>query len=209
VSLRLKRESQIWRNFMNSKAFGWAVRVAPVLVLSIGTGALAQGSTHKEFSGVINAYTTQTMATMGSTTTATGPYEVRGPWSLKLTDNGTKADFYAALNMGFSDGWVLTKTGGNGNFDPALRGAHTHHIAVSGGSVSQITGGFKVTGTAVFTLNGGPAPTTIEPSPVVIEITGGSDVEFSNITVTFGTPGSKHFGTEALPGVVQIVGEER
>jgi hypothetical protein len=149
------------------------------------------------------------MATMGATTTATGPYEVRGPWSLKLTENGTKADFYAALNMGFSDGWVLTKTGGNGNFDPALRGAHTHHIAVSGGSVSQITGGFKVTGTAVFTLNGGPAPTTIEPSPVVIEITGGSDVEFSNITVTFGTPGSKHFGTEALPGVVQIVGEER
>jgi hypothetical protein len=34
-----------------------------------------------------------------------GPYEVRGPWSLRLNDDGTKADFSAALNMGFSDGW--------------------------------------------------------------------------------------------------------
>jgi len=27
--------------------------------------------------------------------TTTGPYEIRGPWSLKLTDSG-KAEFYAA-----------------------------------------------------------------------------------------------------------------
>ncbi len=190
---------------MNSKAFGCTARVIVVLVLAIGTGALAQRSTHKEFRGVINAYTPQTMTTMGTTTTATGPYEVRGPWSLKLKEDGTKADFSAALNMEFSDGWVLTKTGGNGNFDPAARGAHTHHITLVDADVTQITNGFKVTGTAMFTLNGGPAPATVEPSPVVIEITGGSDVEFSNIILTFEAPGSKHFGSSPLPGVVQSV----
>src|ERR1022692_3903284 len=35
------------------------------------------------------------------------------------------------------------------------------------------------------------------------------DVEFSNITLTFGSPGSKHFGTEPLPGVVRYVRKQR
>jgi hypothetical protein len=162
----------------------------------------------KEFQGVINGYTPQTKATAEAVTTATGPYEVRDTWSLRLKDGGTKADFSAALKMGFSDGWVLTPTGGNGNFDPAARGAHTHHISVPDGEVTAIANGFKVTGPATFTLSGGPAPATIEPSPVTIEITGGDKVEFSNITVTFATPGSKHFGASPLPGFVQSV-EER
>lgn len=190
---------------MNSKAFPWVGRSMVLLLLATGTSAVAQNSKSKEFNGVINAYTSQTMATMGTTTTATGPYEVRGPWVLTLKEDATKADFYAALNMGFSDGWVLTKNGGNGNFDPAARGAHTHHIVVSDGEVSAIPNGFKVTGLATFTLNGGPAPPTIEPSMVVIEVTGGDKVEYSNITLTFESPGSKHFGAEALPGVVKSI----
>jgi hypothetical protein len=56
---------------------------------------------------MINAYTAQTKTTANGVTTATGPYEVPGPWSLRLKDDGIKADFSAALNMGFSDGWVL------------------------------------------------------------------------------------------------------
>ena len=109
---------------MKNKAFRWAP-VATVLALAMVSAALAQKPKCKEFKGVINAYTPQTMTTMGTTTTATGPYEVRGPWSLRLKEDGTRADFSAALNMEFSDGWVLTTTGGNGNFDPAARGAHT------------------------------------------------------------------------------------
>lgn len=105
--------------------------------------------------------------------------------------------------MEFSDGWVLTT--GQGNFDPTARGAHTHHITLSDGDVTQVTGGFQVTGPATFTLNGGPAPTTVSPSPVVITITGGADVEYSNITLTFQSPGSNHFGTDPLPGVVRTV----
>ena len=56
---------------------------------------------------------------------------------------------------------------------------------------------------ATITLNGNPAP--VSPSPLVITVTGGSVVQLSNITLTFGSPGSKHFGTEPLPGVVQSV----
>jgi hypothetical protein len=199
---------QIWRNLMKSKAFLRVVPVATVLALVSVSAALAQKAKCKEFQGVINAYTPQTKATSDGVTTATGPYEVRGPWSLKLKDDGTKADFSAALNMEFSDGWVLTPTGGNGNFDPAARGAHTHHISVVDGQVTAIANGFQVTGTAMFTKNGGPAPSSIEPSPVVIEITGGDKVEFSNVALTFESPGSMHFGAEPLPGVVRSV-EER
>jgi hypothetical protein len=179
---------------MNSKVFPWRSRCITLLVmLSVSVAALAE-SRQKSLSGVINGYTPQT---------TTGPYEVRGPWSLKWDCDSGKADFFAALNMEFSDGWVITKNGAN--FDPNARSAHTHHITVLGGEVTRVANGFRVDGKATFTLNGGAAPTTIEPSAVVIEVTGGNDVEFSNITVTFLAPGSMHFGGEPLPGVVQRV----
>jgi hypothetical protein len=184
--------------FMKSKACEWTERtVAVLVVLALSVGALAQNSAHKRFSGVISAYSPQT--------STTGPYEVRGPWSLKLKRDSGKADFSTALTMELSDGWVLTKN--MGNFDPNARGAHTHHITLVDGDVTQITNGFRVTGTATITLNGNTAP--VSPSPLVIEITGGSDVEFSNITLTFEPPGSNHFGTEPLPGVVRSVKEKR
>lgn len=186
---------------MKSKAFEWTPRcIAVLVVLAVSTGALAATPKHKVLSGVINAYTPQ--STTGPSAGA-GPYEVRGPWSLKWDCESGKADFYAALNMEFSDGWVLTT--GKMNFDPTTRSAHTHHITLVGADVTPTATGFEVTGKATFTLNGGPAPATIEPSQVVIEITGGKDVEFSNITLTFLAPGSMHFGADPLPGVVQRV----
>ncbi|HEV7217635.1 MAG: hypothetical protein ACHP8A_04570 [Terriglobales bacterium] len=185
------------------------VSTVAILVLTISVCALAQEWSHRDkiFSGVINAYTPQTTSSTG---VITGPYEVRGPWSLTLERNSTKADFSAALNMEFSDGWVLThNTAAPANFDPTTRGAHTHHITLVDGEVTQIANGFQVTGPAVFTLNGGSAPVTVSPSQVVIQITGGSEVEFSNITLTFQSPGSNHFGTDPLPGVVRSVRDER
>jgi hypothetical protein len=182
---------------MKSKAFEWTSRSIGVLVvLAVSIGALAANPKYKTFSGVINAYTPQP-------STGAGPYEVRGPWSLRWCGESGKADFYAALNMEYSDGWVMTT--GKMNFDPTTRNAHTHHITLVDAAVTPTATGFQVTGTATFTLNGGPAPATIEPSPVVIEITGGKDVEFSNITLTFLAPGSMHFGADPLPGVVQRV----
>jgi hypothetical protein len=180
---------------MKSKAFEWMARIIPVLVLA-SIAALAQNTAPKRFSGVINAYSPQTTTPTGTI----GPYEVRGPWSLKLKRDSGKADFSAALNMELSDGWVITEN--NSNFDPTARGAHTHHITLVDGDVTTTsTGGLLINGTATITLNGNPAP--VSPSPMTIEITGGTDVEFSNITLTFGSPGSKHFGTEPLPGVVR------
>jgi hypothetical protein len=187
---------------MKSKVFEWAARGIAVLLVGGSIGALAQNAPVKRFSGTINAYSPQTTTTTGTT----GPYEVRGPWSLRLREQSSKADFSAALNMELSDGWVITENGGN--FDPNGRGAHTHHITLVDGDVTRTaSGGFQVTGPATITLNGNPAP--ISPSPLTIEITGGSDVAFSNVTLTFGIPGSNHFGTEPLPGVVRRVERER
>jgi hypothetical protein len=76
--------------------------------------------------------------------------------------------------MELSDGWVLTKN--MGNFDPNARGAHTHHVTLVDGEVTPITNGFRVTGTAVITLNGSPAP--VSPSPLVIETRAAATLNF-------------------------------
>jgi hypothetical protein len=195
VAVRFKR-GFTFGGFMKSKAFGWrACAVTVLAVLAVSIGGLAQQAKHKIFEGEIDAYSPQT--------STTGPYEIHGPWSLALDERTGKADFYAAVNMELSDGWAITMNGGN--FDPNARGAHTHHIVLHGGTVTAIANGFQVTGTANFTLSGGPAPTTVAPSPVVIAITGGTEVQYSNIALTFEAPGSGHFGAEPLPGVVHSV----
>jgi hypothetical protein len=204
-------------HFMKSKTIGWTVRIVAILALAVGTLALAEDSAPKELRGEINAYSPQTTKVVNGITTATGPYEVRGSWSLKLKRDGSKADFSAALNMEFSDGWVLTPTGGNGNFDPSVRGAHTHHITMTDGEVTRLSnGGFQVYGPAAVTLNGGATPFA-QTSFVTIVITGsGADampgidpIEFSNITVAFGAPANGHFGMVPLVGVVRSVSRER
>jgi hypothetical protein len=177
---------------MKSNGLVWAATLVAVLGASIG--ALAQSQQHKIFTGVIDAYTPQS---------STGPYEIHGPWTLDARLDAPKADFSAALNMELSDGWVITKN--NGQFEPHSRDVHTHHITFVGGDITRTANGFQVAGMATITRNGDPAP--VSPAPLTVEITGGIDVGFSNITLTFGTPGSKHFGPEPLPGVVENVKE--
>ena len=193
---------------MKSKAFKWTSRTIAVLVLAVSVGVLAQDSENQAlngafvttFSGVIDAYSPRTIAT--ATAPATGPYEIHGPWTLTLDTSSERADFSAAVNMELSDGWALTLN--KGDFDPKDRNAHTHHITLVDAHVAQLpNNGLEIYGIATITLNGNPAP--VSPSPLVIKITGGTDVEYSNITLTFGTPGSKHFGPEPLPGVVKSV----
>ena len=178
---------------MKSKHLRCAAQIG-VLVLMASIGALAQNRAPErlKFNGIINAYSPQS--------TTTGPYEVRGTWNLQLKGSSGKANFEAALNMVLSDGWVLTL--GGGNFDPSGRGAHTHHITLRNAAVTPITGGFKINGTATITANGTNNP-MVSPSPLEVDIVGGTNVEFSNVTLTFGAPASNHFGTEPLPGVIQ------
>lgn len=191
---------------MNSKAIGFAACL--VLVLAGNVGALAQNSkldrfgNQIDFRGQINAYSPQTGTA--------GPYEIRGPWSLKLDRNTGKAEFSAAVNMELSDGWVLTVNKDSTTlFDPKARNAHTHHITMSSYQITEpSSGGLQISGTATVTLNGGPTPFA-QQSPLTILLTGGTDIPFSNVTLLFGAPASGHFGSEVLPGVVRSVQAER
>ena len=63
------------------------------------------------------------------------------------------------------------------------------------------TGGFVITGTALVTGNGSPAPFG-NPSPLTVCVLGGESVRYSNVTLRIGTPASNHFGTQAIHGVV-------
>jgi hypothetical protein len=168
---------------MQKKSFRCSLLIA-ILVLGVSIGAMAQGPKEAKLQGSIDA---------------AGPWRVRGDWTLHVKDSG-KADFSTALNMQRSDYFLIQ----NGTADtPAGLGYHTHHITMVDADVTSIPGGFQVVGTAIITASGNPAP--VSPSPLTIKVTGGMSVEFSNISLTFGMPGSNHFGTDPLNGVVRNV----
>ena len=77
---------------------------------------------------------------------------------------------------------------------------HTHHIEIADGTLAQITGGFEVSGPATITKDGSPAP--LAASTLVVSVTGGTSVEYSNITMQFEGGAPVHFGSQAIHGVV-------
>src|ERR1022692_4778335 len=110
-----------------------------VLMLAITTGVLAQTPTPTQFSGVINDYTPSPSSPMG-------PWEMRGPWTLTLNQDTSKADFSATLTMELSD---YTRNPSNIDSTSATTGRmqHTHHIAIEAGTITQIaTGGLDLRG---------------------------------------------------------------
>jgi hypothetical protein len=183
---------------MKNKVCGWRLLAVAVLVLASSVGALAQTAALTTFSGEINAYSPQATSSTGA---VTGPYEIRGPWSLTLKGAST-GDFSTDLNMEESDGWCMTQNGSN--FDPAARGAHTHHVTLVNAAVTTITNGFQVTGSATIMSNGAIS-STLSPSILTVQVTGGTDRKYSNVTLTFQSPASGHFGTEPVAGVVRSV----
>ncbi len=176
---------------MRSKAFRAAAYVG-LLVLAVSIGVVAQGPVQGNFSGLINDYTPATLVNPA------GPWEVRGEWFLAVHGDSGTAQFTATLTMVRSDYWVLQSGDPD---DPQGRTPHTHHITVLDGMVTTIQNGFEVTGTATIMANGNPAG--FSPSPITIDITGGTGVPYSNIKVTFGSPASGHFGTFPLDGIVR------
>ena len=185
---------------MKSRFFSEAARIIAVLALAAGTGALAQTPDHVQFRGLINDFTPASTS---------GPWEVRGHWSLvvrgKYDKADTRADFSAALTMERSDLGVLQNGGGDLN-NPVDRMAHTHHITLVDGEVTTIPGGIQVTGPAAITANGVFPPPFGSVLPILtIDVTGGTgenSVAFSNVTLLFGAPAAGHFGTHPLHGVV-------
>jgi hypothetical protein len=125
---------------MKYKIFNWlaCVGIFVALVTLIAPAAQAQGVS---LAGVFNDFTPAGTS---------GPWEVRGQWSLKIKGESGKADFSAALDMERSDLGV-TLTGGDPN-NPASRNAHTHHVLVSDATVTTIANGFRVSGLATITL---------------------------------------------------------
>jgi hypothetical protein len=100
--------------------------------------------------------------------------------------------------------------------DPTkTRGAHTHHIVMPNGTLGSptdwasscpkfaqpVSGGFVVTGPAFITVNGGTTPFA-NPSMATICVLGGSEVMFSNFTLTLAGPANTHFGMQPIHGVV-------
>ena len=169
-----------------------------VLVLTSSVGALAQTAAVTTFTGEINLYSPQATSSTGA---VTGPYEIRGPWSLTLK-GASAANFSTDINMEESDGWCMTQNGSN--FDPAARGAHTHHVTLVNAAVTTLTNGFQITGSATIMSNGAIS-TSLSPSVLTVQVTGGTDRKYSNVTLTFASPASGHFGTEAMAGVVRSV----
>jgi hypothetical protein len=179
---------------MKNKAFGRLGRHAVVLMLGVTTGVLAQTPPlPAQFSGVINDYSP-------STTTPMGPWEMRGSWSLTLNGAAGTANFTAELTMELSD---YTRNSGNvdSTSGTTSRMQHTHHITIVGGTVTQNpTGGFQVSGPVSITKDGSPAP--LAASTLTVNITGGTIVAFSDITLTFAGGATVHFGPQSIHGVV-------
>jgi hypothetical protein len=180
---------------MKSKAFAWTICITAVMALAVGTGALAQTPKHMTFRGTINDFT--------PATPVSGPWEVRGHWSLMVKGGSGKADFSASLTMERSDLGVMQSGGGDLD-NPTDRNAHTHHITLVDGELTSIPNGYQWTGKATITANGMfPPPFGSQLPTLTIDITGGNSVPFSNVTLLFGDPAAGHFGGHPLHGVVR------
>jgi hypothetical protein len=170
--------------------------------------AQAQESRRVHFSGLINDYSPSTVSG--------GPYEIRGQWSLDVDRSGT-ASFSADLNMETSD-YGITGATKVDPANPSTRMAHTHHISITNATVSYDASvcpanspataatGVVITGPAATAGNGGPAP--FDPkntSTLQVCVTGGTQVEFSNMTMVYTGAATTHFGPQAIHGVVNLV----
>jgi hypothetical protein len=159
---------------------------------------------HVHFSGVINDFT--------PITTGASPWELRGLWSLTLDRQSSTASFSATLTMELSDfGQTVTTV------NAVQRAQHTHRITMTTNAVvynptdcppappqtPPYTALIELTGTANIEANGSPAP--FGSSPLQVCIAGGSNTEFSNVTLVFaGSSGAAgHFGPQAIHGVVR------
>ena len=186
--------------------FGWIFwGVACALAAGL---APAQDLRNVQFTGVINDYSPSTVSG--------GTWEIRGVWSMEVVGAGT-ANFSADLTMETSDYGITDSTQVDPT-NPSTRSPHTHHISMTNAAVSYdmtvcpannpaTTGaGIVVTGTATTTGNGSPASFESKgQSTLQVCITGGSLVNFSNVTLVYTGPATGHFGPQAIHGVVSGV----
>ena len=192
---------------MKNTALKRITRGIAVLAAAAGLGGVSSAGQHEpplpiHYVGFINDFT--------SSAVSKGPYEMRGKWSLDLDSRRGKSQFTAEMDMETSDiGATVVPA------DPTSRGAHTHHIVMTGETFSTdistcpanipampaATQGFVITGPAFITVNGGKTPFA-NPSTLTVCVTGGELVQFSNIALLMGSPANGHFGLFWIHGVV-------
>jgi hypothetical protein len=189
-----------------------AVQILSLLLAVAGTSALAGEGKTAHFSGLINDYSPLSPTVSGS------PYEMHGQWTMEIDPEWETADFLADMTM---SGYGMTSTGAVDPTHP-LVDPHTHHIQLTNAKIiwdmkgcpaylpPATTTGFQIKGTvSLMTGNGTIAPFETNPpsSTLQVCVTGSSaskyTIENSNITLVFAGPATKHFGPQALHGVVR------
>ena len=207
---------------MNSKRLSSILCAIVLPALAAASSALAQAPPRR-LSGTISDYTP-----LIPTLSPTGPWEMRGRWSLHVKGDSGKADFSASMTMELSDSGVAAA--GKNLTDPASRSPHTHHIVMTDASVStdpadlascptlspSNTAKLVVTGPANFISgNGNAAPfEKLGPTTLQVCISGGTDgtseVAYSNMTLVMTGPAAdKHFGPQAIHGAVRFSKNDR
>ncbi len=168
------------------------VSLLVTMALTMGSHAFAQDSPQTHISGTINDYV-WVEAGAGA-----GAWHVTGQWAAKVKPGSGKGEFIGSLLGVRSDLWVLETFADPAN--PALRTPHTHHIGLVDADVTVIPNGIRLEGTAIITANGSVAP--YSGSTVRVDITGGGQLRFSNIRLTFLGTAVEHFGPQPYDGLV-------
>jgi hypothetical protein len=189
---------------MKSKGLWRAIQMVTVVLLAVAPRMLAQDPPPVvHLSGLINDYT--------PVSGVSGPWEIRGEWSLELKGDSGKATFSANVNMTHSDYWVVLNPGAADD-DSAMTGRHphTHLITVSKATITALAGGgFELSGQVFVTADGDAAPFMSKCSDttqckLTIDVVGGNVLPLSNITLTFSGPPTTHFGTQAIHGFIRM-----
>jgi hypothetical protein len=214
---------------MKNKAFPWAVRTFVIVVLAVTASAQSQAPTPDHFSGILNDYTAATG--IGGPWEMHGTWSLKlkkesGKADFSVVMTMEHPDYWVLANPPVQSNPpvpTLSVTVDN----PGLRNPHTHHLTMTDATVSYDTATlsqcpadsptttprFVLTGDADITGNGTAAPFQKSPttgvvtlSPLQVCITGGTEVTFSNMTMTFttGAPAIKHFGSLPIHGVVRL-----
>jgi hypothetical protein len=207
---------------MKSNSLKITVRTFAVLAAGAGLGGLTQAVAStppdppRHLSGLLNDYSPEHV---NGVAVNGAPYEMRGRWSLDVqrhSGSAATATFSAALNMETTDAGNVSQD------DPTTRGAHTHHITMTGtvktdatdisacpvlsASNPSVTWRFVITGESQITGNGNQAPFQVKSGPSTLQVCigGGTDgtLQYSNITLVFGAPANTHFGPQPINGVV-------
>jgi hypothetical protein len=214
---------------MKNKAFPWAVRTFVIAVLAITASAQSQAPAPDHFSGILNDYTAA--SGIGGPWEMHGSWSLhlkresgKADFSVVMTMEHT--DYWVLANPPVQTTPpvpTLSSTVDN----PGLRNPHTHHLTMTDATVSYdmtalslcpvdsptTTARLVLTGLADITGNGTAAPFQKSPttgvitlSPLQVCITGGTEVTYSNMTMTFetGAPAIKHFGSFPIHGVVRL-----